>query len=52
VMMVVSDWNPEYLDELAACPNGAFMDQVDASSRAFMELTKPQSHTLQGTYGQ
>lgn len=32
-------WVEPYLDELCLFPNGKFMDQVDASSRAFTELT-------------
>ncbi len=32
-------WVDAYRDELRSFPNGRFDDQVDASSRAFMELT-------------
>lgn len=32
-------WNEAYLDELCIFPNGKFADQVDASSRAFNELS-------------
>lgn len=49
VMMVLADWNKDYLDEVALFPNSKFKDQVDASSRAFMELTKPQAKGLTGT---
>ena len=38
VKLVAGDWNKEYLDELELFPAGKFKDQVDASSRAFMEL--------------
>lgn len=38
VHLLRGDWNAEYLDELRNFPGGAIKDQVDASSRAFMEL--------------
>ena len=38
VYLVPADWNEAYLDELALFPTGRWMDQVDASSRAFNEL--------------
>ena len=31
-------WREAFIEELTAFPNGAFADQVDAASRAFMEL--------------
>lgn len=46
VMIVKADWNKAYLDELAVFPASKFKDQVDASSRAYMELTKPQSTAI------
>lgn len=49
VMIVLADWNKDYLDEIALFPNSKFKDQVDASSRSFMELTKPQAKALTGT---
>ena len=39
VKLVAGEWNKEYLDELELFPAGKFKDQVDASSRAFMELS-------------
>lgn len=35
------DWNEVFLDEICVFPNGQFMDQVDAASRAFNELAQP-----------
>jgi predicted phage terminase large subunit-like protein len=35
-----SGWASAYKDELRSFPHGKFDDQVDASSRAFMELTE------------
>ena len=40
VDILKGDWNADFLDEICAFPNGEFMDQVDASSRAFNELVK------------
>ena len=39
VAMIEADWNAAYREELRAFPYGKWDDQVDASSRAFMELT-------------
>ena len=39
VSMIVGDWNAAYRNELRSFPYGKYDDQVDASSRAFMELT-------------
>lgn len=33
-------WNEDYLEELKHFPNGKFVDQVDATSRAFATLTR------------
>ena len=38
VDILEGDWNAAYLDEICAFPNGEFMDQVDATSRAFNSL--------------
>lgn len=38
VDILKGDWNAAFLDEICAFPNGEFMDQVDAASRAFNEL--------------
>jgi len=39
VRIVRGDWNAAYLNELTSFPTGAFADQVDASSGAFVKLT-------------
>lgn len=49
VKLVRGDWNASYLDELRNFPNGALKDQVDASTRAFQELLKFDSH--EGIFG-
>jgi predicted phage terminase large subunit-like protein len=41
VKLVKADWNAAYLDELAAFPNGANDDQVDATTGAFNKLALP-----------
>lgn len=46
VYVVAGEWVAEYLDELEMFPAGQFMDQVDASSRAFNELTKAKTSML------
>lgn len=52
VDLIEGDWNAAFLDELCNFPFGRFMDQVDAASRAFSELTKPaRPKVLVGTYG-
>jgi len=38
VFIVKDVWNEIYLDECGSFPNGKFLDQVDASSRAFHEI--------------
>jgi predicted phage terminase large subunit-like protein len=38
VRLVRGPWNGAYLDELCSFPNGAFKDQVDATSGAFNKL--------------
>ena len=42
VDILEGDWNEAFLDEICTFPNGAFMDQVDAASRAFNELATTQ----------
>jgi len=42
VALAGGGWVDAYKDELRSFPNGKFDDQVDASSRAFMELTAQQ----------
>lgn len=39
VRLLRGDWNEDYLAELGSFPVGKFSDQVDASSRAFNQLT-------------
>lgn len=38
VRLLRGSWNSSYIEELASFPNGAFKDQVDASSGAFNKL--------------
>ena len=38
VTLTEGAWNRDYVEELRNFPNGVYDDQVDASSRAFMEL--------------
>jgi predicted phage terminase large subunit-like protein len=38
VFMVKGDWNSDYREELRNFPSASLKDQVDASSRAFLEL--------------
>lgn len=38
VKLVRGPWNAAYIEELRGFPNGAYKDQVDASSRAFQAL--------------
>lgn len=40
VDILVGEWNADYLDELCSFPFSEYKDQADASSRAFMALTK------------
>lgn len=51
IKLVAGAWNKDYLDELTLFPNGKFKDQVDATSRAFMELTSAPRGALVGTQG-
>lgn len=53
--IVKGAWNTEFIDELTVFPNGKFMDQVDALSRAFSELTlspetRSETHFVAGVY--
>lgn len=49
IHLVEGAWNDAFLDEVASFPNGTFKDQVDALSRAFMELGK-RSRSLMDLY--
>jgi predicted phage terminase large subunit-like protein len=40
VFLIEGDWNTAFLDEVASFPMGRYADQVDAASRAFMELNE------------
>ncbi len=51
VMLVRGEWINDFLDEAAQFPSGKFKDQVDAASRAFMELNKPSGAAVSSTYG-
>lgn len=39
VKLIAGAWNKDFLDEVEQFPNALIKDQVDAASRAFMELT-------------
>jgi predicted phage terminase large subunit-like protein len=41
VDILVGEWNEAFLDEAGNFPNGKFLDQIDAASRAFNELAAP-----------
>ena len=40
VSLMVADWNHKYIDELSTFPVSTYLDQTDASSGAFNQLTK------------
>ena len=40
VHLLAGEWNKPFLDEICLFPNAKVKDQVDAASRAFMELNK------------
>lgn len=46
VLIVKGDWNEAFLDEISNFPVGKFKDQVDATTRAFAELTTGSSYSL------
>lgn len=46
VLIVKGDWNEAFLDEITNFPVGKFKDQVDATTRAFAELTTGSSYSL------
>lgn len=41
MLMLRGAWNAEFLDEVSSFPKGQFKDQVDALSRAFSRLMRP-----------
>ena len=51
VYLVEGDWTRAFLDEITTFPAGRYADQVDAASRAFLELTQGPAHAVSGTYG-
>ena len=52
VDILEGSWNEDFLDEITTFPNSTFMDQVDASSRAFNEVSRDNVvQPLFGTYG-
>jgi predicted phage terminase large subunit-like protein len=46
VRLVRGPWNHEYIEELRNFPTGSFKDQVDASSRTYMEILKEDDEGL------
>jgi predicted phage terminase large subunit-like protein len=42
VWMLRGDWNEAFIEEATVFPNGTFLDQVDAASRAFAALLEPE----------
>lgn len=51
VLLIRGDWNRDFLAELETFPMGKFKDQVDAATRAFSDLVKPQPQTLTRVVG-
>ena len=53
VYLVKGEWNTDFLDEAEVFPAGRYKDQIDAASRAFMELNNMPagSSGLKGKYG-
>ncbi len=51
VMLIRGDWIADFLAELETFPMGKFKDQVDAATRAFGELVRPQPQTLTRVVG-
>ncbi len=52
VRLIKGNWNKDFLDEAEVFPSGRFLDQIDASSRAYIELTQNMPGTpLKGSYG-
>lgn len=47
ILILEAPWNEAYLAELEAFPQGKYKDQVDASSRALMELTRARLSMLE-----
>lgn len=55
VFLLSATWNGDWLDEMAAIPNGAFRDQADATAGAFNKLAAKQPSVrraaVSGLYG-
>lgn len=51
VLLIRGEWNRDFLAELETFPMGKFKDQVDAATRAFSELVKPQPQSVNTTLG-
>ena len=51
VLLIRGEWNRDFLAELETFPMGKFKDQVDAATRAFSELVKPQPTTTTRVVG-
>ncbi len=46
VYLVRGSWNKAFIEEATTFPNGRYKDQIDAASRAFMELTSSSNYNL------
>ena len=51
VLLIRGEWNRDFLAELETFPMGKFKDQVDAATRAFAELVRPQPRATTGFVG-
>jgi predicted phage terminase large subunit-like protein len=51
VLLIRGEWNRDFLAELETFPMGKFKDQVDAATRAFADLVKPQPTTTTRVVG-
>lgn len=51
VLIVRGDWNEAFLAEMETFPMGKWKDQVDAATRAFGELVRPQPQSQTGFVG-
>jgi predicted phage terminase large subunit-like protein len=51
VLLIRGEWNRDFLAELETFPMGKFKDQVDAATRAFSDLVKPQPTTTTRVVG-
>ena len=51
VYLVKGAWNGIFIEEAALFPNGDYLDQVDAASRAFARLMVRQGGQVIGTVG-